>query len=360
LFLLVAYGGYILVKSVQQEIRRREEIQELTRKLTEVNLRLKELDKMKSEFLSVASHELNSPMSVIKGYLHMILYEGFGKVNKEAKTYLNHVYTKTDQLAKLVSDLLNVSRIEQGRVKLQIQPTDPMQIAKSAVENYNVKAREKGIEINLHQPDGVIPKVSADPGKLEEILSNLLSNSVKYTKEGHINLLFEKTDGEVKFTVKDTGIGIPKEAQKNIFKKFYRVDNTWVREAGGTGLGLYIIKGYVELMNGKIWFESEGENKGTTFYFTIPLAKASDAGKIEEKNLEFEEKNRPEYTESKFKPSEIKKEMKEVTENNKKEENKEGKPQSLKDQLLSHKEERARMKEKILKQAEEFRKKQKQ
>ena len=114
LFVLVSYGSYKLVQSVKEEIRRRQEIQKLTTKLKKANVRLQELDRMKSEFLSVASHELNSPMSIIKGYLHMILWEGFGKVDKNARTYLEKVYMKTDQLAKLVADLLNVSRIEQG------------------------------------------------------------------------------------------------------------------------------------------------------------------------------------------------------------------------------------------------------
>ena len=152
LFVLVSYGSYKLVQSVKEEIRRRQEIQKLTTKLKKANVRLQELDRMKSEFLSVASHELNSPMSIIKGYLHMILWEGFGKVDKNARTYLEKVYMKTDQLAKLVADLLNVSRIEQGRIQLDIKPIDIQPILKDICEDYATKAKEKGLTFTLSTP----------------------------------------------------------------------------------------------------------------------------------------------------------------------------------------------------------------
>ena len=151
LFVLVSYGSYKLVRSVKEEIRR-EEIQKLTTQLKHANIRLQELDRMKSEFLSVASHELNSPMSIIKGYLHMILWEGFGKVDKNARTYLEKVYMKTDQLAKLVADLLNVSRIEQGRIQLDIKPIDIQPILKDICEDYATKAKEKGLTFTLSTP----------------------------------------------------------------------------------------------------------------------------------------------------------------------------------------------------------------
>jgi len=353
--LIIFYGSLLLVRSVQEEIRHRQEVQRLGAELEKANLRLQELDKMKSEFLSVASHELNSPMSVIKGYLHMILKEGFGKVDKEAKTYLQHVYSKTDQLAKLVSDLLNVSRIEQGRVKIDIQPTDIIESIEFSVEDYAIKAKEKNLTLNLHKPGISLPKVSADPDKLKEIMSNLLSNAIKYTKEGSVEVSVEKADSQIKVTVKDTGVGIPKEAQVNMFQKFYRVDNTWIREAGGTGLGLYITKGYLALMNGKIWFESEGENKGSTFYFTLPFAKAGDTHH-EVKELTIGGKNeRPDYTKSpENEIKENKQKIKEIEENNHN-----NKPKSLKEQLSANKQEREKMKEKILKQAEEYRKRHK-
>jgi len=152
LFVLVSYGSYKLVQSVKEEIRRRQEIQKLTTKLKKANVRLQELDRMKSEFLSVASHELNSPMSIIKGYLHMILWEGFGKVDKNARTYLERVYMKTDQLAKLVADLLNVSRIEQGRIQLDIKPVDIQPILKDICEDHAIKAKEKGLTFTLSTP----------------------------------------------------------------------------------------------------------------------------------------------------------------------------------------------------------------
>jgi len=273
LFLLVSYGGYRLVLSVKEEIQRRQQIQELTEQLQKANIRLQELDKLKSEFLSVASHELNSPMSIILGYLHMILYEGFGKVDKAAKEYLQKVYLKADLLAKLVRDLLNVSRIEQGRLKIEIKATDLQAILKDLCEDHALAAKEKGITLTFREPKPSLPKVMADSDKLKEIIQNLLSNAVKFTKQGGVVVWAGQKEGMVEVGIKDTGIGIPKDAQKHIFEKFYRVDNSWVREAGGTGLGLHLVKQYLKLMHGKIWFESAGENKGTTFCFTLPVAK---------------------------------------------------------------------------------------
>lgn len=306
LFLLVSYGGWLLVKSVSQEIQRRKEVQSLATKLEhsnadiqKANIRLKELDRTKSEFLSVASHELNSPMAVIKGYLHMILYEGFGKVDKNAKQYLERVYNKTDQLARLVADLLNVSRIEQGRIQINIQPCDIQHTLESLVEDYSKQAKEKNLTITLHYLKSPLPRVSSDPDRLKEIISNLLTNAVKFTQQGGVDVWVHQIDGEVKVTIKDTGVGIAKEAQSHIFEKFYRVDNSWVREAGGTGLGLYIVKGYLKLMNGKIWFESEGENKGTTFYFTLPIAKGNGETQKKVQGSRFNKNNRPSYTKSK-------------------------------------------------------------
>jgi signal transduction histidine kinase len=339
---------------VKEEIRRRQEIQKLTNQLKKANVRLQELDRMKSEFLSVASHELNSPMSIIKGYLHMILWEGFGKVDKNARTYLEKVYMKTDQLAKLVADLLNVSRIEQGRIQLDIKPVDIQPILKDICEDHAIKAKEKGLTFTYHESKQPLPNVLSDADKFKEILQNLLSNAIKFTKTGGVEVSVGQKDGFVKVSVKDTGVGIPKEAQEHIFEKFYRVDNSWVREVGGTGLGLYIVREYLKLMNGKIWFESEGEDKGTTFYFALPIAEPGDTHH-EIKELTIEGKERPEYTKSP--QDEIKESLERIKNHN--HNNHEQEKKSLKDQLLANKEEREKMKEKILKEAEEFRKQQK-
>jgi len=296
LFILASYGGYRLVLSVKEEIRRRQEIQKLTIQLKHANARLQELDRLKSEFLSVASHELNSPMSIIKGYLHMILWEGFGKVDKEARTYLEKVYMKTDQLAKLVADLLNVSRIEQGKIKLDIKPIDIHPVLKNICGDHAIKAKEKGLTLTYYAPKRPLPKVLSDIDKLSEVLQNLLSNAIKFTKTGGVELSVEQKDGYIQVNVKDTGIGIPKSVQGDIFGKFYRVDNSWVREVGGTGLGLYISREYVRLMNGEIWFDSQGKDKGTTFHFTLPIAKPGDFHQEAQELTKKEE--RPEYTKS--------------------------------------------------------------
>jgi len=302
LFVLTSYGGYRLIITIKQEIERRKEIEALTRELKKANIRLQELDRLKSEFLSVASHELNSPMAIILGYLHMILWEGFGQVDKNARQYLEKVYFKAELLAKLVSDLLNVSRIEDGRLRLEIQSVDSLAILEDLCEDYSRQAERKGLTFVFHRLSQPLPNVSVDPDKLKEVISNLLSNAVKFTKSGSIEVTVGQNNGEVVFNIKDTGIGIPKEAQSHIGEKFYRTDNSWVREAGGTGLGLYLVGQYLRLMNGRLWFESE-EGKGSVFHFSLPVAKPGEKiHRVEETQIT----ERPLYARSRISPEQVK------------------------------------------------------
>jgi len=304
--IFVAYGGYLIIKSVLIEIKQREQLQKVTKQLEQANLHLQELDKLKTEFVSIASHELLTPISAIMGYLSMILDEKLVPVEEKTRGYLEKVYNSSKRLAKLVEDLLNVSRIEQGRLVIDRQPMQIEDSIQTTVDELAIKAKEQNLELIYHKPEISLSKVYADPDKVKEVLVNLIGNSLKYTDKGRVEVSVEakdspfpknhdvvvpeigeassreqgKRDKYIWVHIKDTGIGIPKEAQDEIFEKFHRVGQWATRETQGTGLGLYISKSIVEVLGGRIWLYSEGEGKGSEFSFSLPVATSEDKREI--------------------------------------------------------------------------------
>ena len=239
--------------------------------IQEANEKLKVLDKLKDEFLSLATHELRTPMTAIKSYLWMLMNKGKTLDEEKKKLYMNRVYTSTQRLLNLVNELLDVSRIESGRLKLTPTSFDLLGLTKEV--NDELVARVADRKQTLTIQDTPIPQIYADKDKIHEVLLNLIGNSIKYTpEEGKITVNFGQKDGMVQVSIIDTGRGISKEDMSKLFTKFGRLDNTLVAigETGGTGLGLYICKQLVELSGGKIWVESE-VGKGSTFAFTIPV-----------------------------------------------------------------------------------------
>lgn len=220
--------------------------------------RLEEVNQMKNEFISVATHELRSPVSALKGYLDLIKEGVFGKISKDLNEAILNIEKITNNLSNLVEDLLEVSRIESGRIKLQIKEVNPEVIFKKVYESFKAEALSKGLNFNLEIKSKDVPKIKVDEGRLEEILSNLVSNALKYTLKGGIDMILEYNSSkkEIWFKVKDTGIGIPPEQQKFMFTKFYRVKDPRTRHTTGTGLGLWITKNLTELMGGKLYFQS--------------------------------------------------------------------------------------------------------
>lgn len=232
----------------------------------------KMLGKMKDEFLSLAAHELRTPITIIKGYLWLLVQEKAGKLNAEQKNYIQTVITSAENMHNLVNDMLNISRIEQGKTTFKIEKLDILNELKANVEGLQIKAKEKNIYLNLIYDVKHEYSAFADKTKLIEVFLNLVGNSIKFTKTGGINVLLEHMDKYVKVSVIDTGIGISKEDQLKLFNKFGRIDSSYqtVAEIQGTGLGLYITKQYIEKMSGEIGMESEGVGKGCTFWFTLP------------------------------------------------------------------------------------------
>ena len=250
-----------------------EEVKKATYDLQNANNRLRELDRLKDDFVSLASHELRTPMTAIRSYAWMALYRSDVPLSDKMKRYLTRTLMSTERLINLVNDMLNISRIESGRVEISPVAFDIRTLARDVTYEVEVKAQEK--DLKIHVMNSEIPKVFADPDKVHQILLNLISNSMKFTPNGGEIYVSFFTDGQIVDTsVKDTGVGISKEDLPQLFGKFGRLESSYLAAGitGGTGLGLYICKNLIGLMKGKIWAESEGVNKGTKFTFSLPIA----------------------------------------------------------------------------------------
>ena len=259
----------------------REEVDLATAKLQTANNRLKQLDKLKDDFVSVASHELRTPMTAIKSYLWVALNQHYKELSEDMQRYLNRAYISVERLINLVNDMLNISRIEGGRIALRLADTDLVQLSRDVYDEVLAKANEKNIDIVVVQKN--VPKVLCDKDKIHEVLLNLIGNSLKFTKGGGtISLDFKADNPFVTISVTDTGVGISRENLKKLFTKFGRLENSYVAiaESGGTGLGLYISKSLVELHKGKIEVDSQGLGKGTTFSFTLPIVGTAVADEL--------------------------------------------------------------------------------
>lgn len=241
--------------------------------LRTANQKLKELDKLKDDFVSVTSHELRTPMTAIRSYAWMALHKSDIPLSQKLERYLYRTLISTERLINLVNDMLNVSRIESGRIEINPQAIDMISLVNDIMEEVHAKSDEK--ELKLLVLEDKIPQVFADADKVHEVLLNLIGNSIKFTPPGGTISVGFFSDGKVVETlVKDSGAGIVREDLGRLFSKFGRLDNSYVSisTSGGTGLGLYISKSLVELMHGKIWAESEGLGKGATFTFSLPVA----------------------------------------------------------------------------------------
>jgi PAS domain S-box-containing protein len=232
--------------------------------------REKEIERMKSEFVSISAHQLRTPLSAIKWTLRMFLDGDLGEITKEQREFLERIYKSNERMISLINDLLNVTRIEEGRYVYKPTPVDVAQICQSTIELYKEEIERKNLELIFKKPQE-LPKVMADVEKISLAIQNLLENAIRYTLPGgKVEIVLEKKENEIQFLIKDTGIGIPKDQQSRVFTKFFRAPNAMKIDTQGSGLGLFITKNIIEAHGGKIWFESE-EGKGTIFYFTLPI-----------------------------------------------------------------------------------------
>ena len=260
----------------------KEEVTRATSKLRTANERLLELDKLKDEFVSLASHELRTPMVSIRNYIWMVLNGKGGKVNPKQREYLRRAYDSTSRLSRLVNSMLNLSRIESGRVILSVEQADIRSVIRDVMTEIGIRADKMGIKLSLRQKveslrTGEVvqlPSVIIDLDKIKEVLINLIGNSLKFTPSGGTIMISLAVDREhVLVSITDSGIGLEKDQIPKLFQKFSMLRESYSTNATmaqGTGLGLYICKSIIELHGGKIWVESEGHRKGSTFKFTLP------------------------------------------------------------------------------------------
>lgn len=290
--LVVVTGfGYFLVRSVKLEVERKEELQLMADKLATANDQLRKLDNAKTEFISIASHQLRTPITAIKGFASLLLEGSYGEINEAAHGALEKVYTSADRLVNLIEDLLNVSRIESGRMTFAFESSSVEGMLKELYDNFILVAKNKQFYLDLKLPETPLPEVVMDYTKIRELASNFIDNALKYTEKGGVTIKAElKEEGVivdekgfvvpgqkseygqvVRVTVSDTGIGIPQEEIPYLFKKFSRGKDVSRLHVGGTGLGLYVGKAIAEAHHGQVWVESDGAGLGSRFIIEIPV-----------------------------------------------------------------------------------------
>ena len=233
-----------------------------------------EVDRLKSEFVATVSHELRTPMTPIKGYVEFLLMGGAGDINEQQQQFLGIIKSNIDRLSILVNDLLDVSRIEAGKVALSFQPIDLQELINDAM----VDVQRKTIEAEMNLPFELqipsdLPSVYGDVERIRQILSNLLDNAYKYSPDGSmVTITAKHQNSEIQVTIKDQGIGIFPDEHERIFERFFRGENHFVMATAGTGLGLPIVRELVEMHSGRIWVESSGvPGEGSAFIFTLPI-----------------------------------------------------------------------------------------
>ncbi|HEY4518741.1 MAG TPA: HAMP domain-containing sensor histidine kinase [Candidatus Paceibacterota bacterium] len=282
-FILVLLFGIFLIRGVLREVEQREKIENLATQLAvtndelkSTNEKLKELDKLKTEFVSMATHQLRSPLTAIKGYASMLLENSFGPVETKARGAVEIIFQSSQKLVQVIEDFLNITRIDLGTMKYEKIQFDFGALVNNVVTELKPNIEKRGLKFSLE----IAPKTNfnlvGDSGKLSQVISNLIDNAIKYTpplstsgEPGTIRISLDRAKGKVRLTVADNGAGIPAATIPKLFQKFIRADDAGKLNITGTGLGLYVAKQIMEAHNGKIWAESDGTGRGSRFIVEV-------------------------------------------------------------------------------------------
>lgn len=243
-----------------------------TKELRMSNAQLQRLDESKDEFISMASHQLRTPLTSIKGYVSMLLEGDAGAISKEQRHLLNEVFVSSERMVRLIGDFLNVSRLQTGKFVIEKHPTDLALLVQREIEGLAQTASARGVEFRYVKPKN-IPSLLLDENKIEQVVMNFSDNAMYYSKEkSKVQVTLKKVGNYVELRVVDKGIGVPKGEQAHLFNKFFRATNARRARPDGTGVGLFLAKKVIDEHGGRIIFESE-EGKGSTFGFRLPLPK---------------------------------------------------------------------------------------
>lgn len=270
--LVIAIQNALSVEQVRELNSHLEQrVDSATKELRQSNAQLQKLDEAKDEFISMASHQLRTPLTSIKGYLSMLMEGDVGKVSPEQKHVLNEAFVSSERMVRLIGDFLNVSRLQTGKFVIEKHPIDLAKLVQREIDGLAPNAAARGMQFIYKAPKN-IPEIELDENKIQQVIMNFSDNALYYSKEkGKITISLKKVPGWVEFTVKDNGIGVPEEDQGQLFSKFFRATNARRARPDGTGVGLFLAKKVIDDHDGQIIFESE-EGKGSTFGFRIPIA----------------------------------------------------------------------------------------
>lgn len=266
----IAAGSYSeRVKLTARNANDLDELGQLAQDFNRMAENLERTESLRRQLIGDVSHELRTPLTAIKGSLEALID---GVLPAEPETF-EQIYQEADRLQRLVNDLQELSRVEAGALKLDLQPLLLADLLKTATIHLDRQYSEKGVKLEVNLPDD-LPEVLADADRLSQVLFNLIGNALQYTPVGgQVTVAARRQGDEVQVSVKDTGIGIAADQLPYVFDRFYRADRSRSRVSGGSGIGLTIARHLVEIHHGRIWVESPGEGKGSTFTFTLPVAK---------------------------------------------------------------------------------------
>ncbi len=280
-FIILIVFIIMLIRGIEKDTQRKEELQAISEQLATSNEKLKELDEARAEFMSFASHQLQTPLTAIRGFASLLLEGSGGELTVTEKDMIGKISVSSERMVQLVDDYLNLSRIESGKLEFTFAECSLEDICQEVVDTLALKAKSKNLSLTFHRPNKPLPYVLIDGPKVREVISNLVDNAVKYTPEGSVTVDIERRwrkEGEsadwIKVTVSDTGLGISETELTDLFAKFGRGTNKERLKIKGTGLGLYVGKVMIENNGGKIWAESDGEGKGSRFIVELPVERS--------------------------------------------------------------------------------------